>query len=354
MPGNDGVDPEFDAVLDSLAVSGPDAASVTDYAMGVLASRARHQRLLGAGAAVVVLLGGSGLLALSGGEDPDEVVATGSSTTTSEPERSDVAADTTVTSAAPTTVSVPVTTAVPLTLPPGPTSTATLPPPSVAPTTRPTSTTTPPDQPGSGSLVLTPGAAGEAIEVRFDWSDPDGPGTPPVVTVSTDEPGDAAAQSAAGPGGSCTGGPGSNVSLRDSVQFASTGTRVVTVTVAHCSAPPQVFSGSVEISAPTFEGGPGRAVMAELPQVIESEPLWTLTRDDGTSYPLEPADPDITHPISSDGAFSLTGVVVVVPANVTGVLTYRPDGAGGSAYSGLLGPPAQGGPASHVRLTPEG
>ena len=54
------------------------------------------------------------------------------------------------------------------------------------------------------------------------------------------------------------------------------------------------------------------------------------------------------------GAFSLTGVVVVVPANVTGVLTYRPDGAGGSAYSGLLGPPAQGGPASHVRLTPEG
>lgn len=352
MSGGPGGD-DLDAALTRLAVPGPDAVGVVEYAMGAIGARTRRNRFLGSGAAALLLLGGVGFLVGSGSEDPDEVVATATSTTT-EPESTEVAADTTVTSTTAVVTTLPVTTAAPITLPAVTTTT----PPATAPSTRPPTTapptTVPVDQTPTGVLAVSRGAAGDALDVRFEWNDPDGPGRPANIVVSTDEPGLKAPAAPVSPGGACSGGPGSSASLRDTVQFASTGTRIVTVSIAHCDGPPQVFSSAVEVSPPSFGGAPGRAVMAEIPDLVGSDPRWLLVDSGGQQVALQPPQPEFSHELRSDGAFSLRGVVVVVPAGRTGTLVHRPDGDGGATWSGALPAASQGGPATRVRMTLDG
>ncbi|MFV0316986.1 MAG: hypothetical protein ACK5O2_08505 [Microthrixaceae bacterium] len=336
----------LDEVLQRLAIGGPDPSAVTEYAMGAVSARMRRNRVLGAGAAALVILAGVGALLSTAGDDPDEVVAT-ATTTTTEAERVETTESTAPATVAP--ITLPVTTAAPITLP-----TTTIPvtaPPVVLPAPTLTSTTQPVDLPGTGQLVIADGAAGDLLDLNFEWNDPDGPGVEPVITVTTDEPGVVTLQAPGGGTEPCSGGPGTSASVRDKVQFASTGTRVVQVHVGYCQGPPQVFSATVEVGDPTYDGGPGRAVVAQTPKLNASAPKWTLTDEAGTTvYNLVVPQPNLTYQMGTSSGYTRAGLVLVVPAGVTGTISYHPDGETGPSWVGALPPAVKGGPATIVAM----
>ncbi len=359
--------PPLDEVLSRLSVGDGDPGVVGEYAMGLIAARTRRRRTIAGIAAILVLAAGATALTIGGTDDPEEIVSPASKSTTTQQvtaEMGDVTASTKPAAVAPVTTA----TQPPVSLPDpslpadaaagsatqGPTA-----PPAPTPTRSPAATTTPPtigDLPPQGTLAVTSGSAGSALELSFDFWDPDGPSAKPTMIVYTDEPGSQVAVLATRHSGSCTGGPGSRGALRDQVQFASTGRRRVTVAVSYCDAAPSVYTTDVDVAPPRFGDGPGRAVTAEVPDLyqVAQEAGWEFRPDTGESVTVQPGAPDITHRLEPENGFSLLGVVVVVPADEAGELVLVVPGAANTSpgiFSGRLeAASAPDGSATHVRM----
>jgi hypothetical protein len=191
------------------------------------------------------------------------------------------------------------------------------------------------------------------LDLRFEFDDPDGPGVAPVMWVHTDEPGIAKPAVEPVVGGSCGGGPGTTGRLHEPVQFASEGLRRVWVTVKYCNAIASVFSTTVDVAAPKFGDGPGRAVMAAVPGSLETLKggRWQLRTDGGETLVVGPADDDYTHQLEPVSGFQALGVVIVLPAATAGELTLTTSGPDARTYTGDV---TLNDPGKPVRMQPQG
>lgn len=346
----------LDDVLAAIAVPGTDPGAVSEYVLGALGARRRRFRIAAATAGVLMLLAGGTALALSGGEDPDEVVAVaGDETRTPEekddpPDGSDPVVTTVPSSTVPANGAV-VTVAPPIGVLPGaggPTSGGPAVPPAFPPPGSPPSsaaTTSPAaDLPVEVTLVVPRTArAGDLFDVRVEWTDPDLPPDRRVAhRIDIDEPtsgsdytSDVVVE------GACTGGSGASGVIQEPVQFASSGTRMVEVTLHTCSGPPEVVSAEVVVTAPTFHEGqddqrPGRAIMAGLPAAPKGPTGWVFDPDQGDPIPIGPAAADTTHPVlleQGDDQVAGVGTVLIVPAGTSGTLRYS---NGATTYVGAV------------------
>lgn len=360
--------PSLDEVLSRISVSGTDPGVVNDYAVGLVAARSTRRRIITGCTVVVALLAATSLAVWSsGGTDPDEVVTPADAGSTTEV--SGGAADSPSTTSPPTTTTTTTHPFGTATTPPAvapeqfevPGSAAALPTGPGSSTPAPTADTpvaAPPstakDRSPTATLEVPPGAAGDLLEVRFAFSDPDGPANTPVISMRTDEAStDNSAAAADWSSPSCSGGPGTSARLHEGVQFAGTGSHTVSVTVRYCEGPPLIFSTRVDIGAPRFGDGPGRAVMAVVPDVGEllEGARWSFRPAHGPAVDVQPGARGHTHRLAAVGGFSVRGVVIVLPAGVTGELLLQPAGSGTATYSGGVGPPpAPGEPATRVYL----
>jgi hypothetical protein len=229
--------------------------------------------------------------------------------------------------------------------------TITPPPPSAAPVTP--VPTIPVDRPGSGSLAVSSGVAGELLDLRFEFNDPDGPGTSPAMWIHSDEPGTLEPEVQTAIAGSCSGGPGTTGRLHEPVQFASTGLRRVWVTVKYCNALPSVFSTTVDVAAPKFGDRPGRAVMAAVPAADETLAggTWQFRTDGGETLAVGPADDGHTHKLEPVAGFQARGVVIVLPAGTAGELVLTTSGPDPRTYTGNV---TLTGPGKPVSMQPLG
>lgn len=355
---NERATPSLDDVLARIAVRGTDPEAVIDYTMGLIARRSRRRRALG-GAAVVLAVIAITASAVMGNSDQrrDEVVTPANSvTSTMKPAGSDETLTTTsqasmVTNTTLALVTAPTMTTTVTTATPVPTIAA----PPVAATPPPNGPQSiPADRPGSGVLVVNAGAAGELLDLRFEFNDPDGPGVSPVMWIHTDEPGTVEPRVEQGTADSCSGGPGTHGKLHEPVQFASTGLRRVWVTVKYCNALPSVFSTSVDVAAPRFGDLPGRAVMAELPgdhQTYKGD-RWQFHTDGGETLTLVTPTDGHSQVLEPVAGFQLRGVVIVLPAASEGELALTTGGPAPRTYTGRVAATESGRAATRVRMTP--
>lgn len=352
--------PSLDEVLERMAVRDVDPEAATEFAMGVVAARLKRRRVvLGAGAVTALVASVTLALLTTRGPNPDEVVtpADARTTTTEAPNARKAPRSSTTSTTTPATSAPIITNAAPTTTAVQPTITLAAPPTTVpatdpAPSTAPTTAL---DRPGSGTLEVASGAAGELLDLRFEFTDPDGPGGAPSIAVSTDEPGTPRLTgSPQGPSGACGGGSGSTATLHDRVQFASTGARTVSVAVKYCDGPARVFNTTVTVTPPRFGDGQGRAVMAELPDIgpALADGAWSFRPDSGSPVALTPPGGDLSHDLGSRGGYSLRGVVLVLPAGTPGAVKFEVDGA---RYTGTVTAAVDpGGVATRVTMHSEG
>lgn len=348
---NERATPTLDEVLAHTAVRGTDPGAVCDYAMGLIAARSRRRRMAGGAAAVLAVMATTGFAVMgNSGPATDEVVTPVDSVTTTEaPARSQEESATT----APVST-VPATTIPVLTVPAVPTTTAGIHPPLTITPAAPSAVPAPPiptapvDRPGTGTLVVSSGVAGELLDLRFQFDDPDGPGVAPFMWIHTDEPGTVVPEVETGGAGSCSGGPGTTGRLHEPVQFASTGQRRVWVTVKYCNSLASVFSTTVDVAAPKFGDGPGRAVMAAVPGADETlaGATWQFRTDGGETLAVGPADDEITQQLEPVAGFQVRGVVIVLPAATAGELVLTTSGPDPRTYTGEVTLTSPGKPVS--------
>lgn len=361
---NDEATRSLDDVLAEMAVSGTDPAPVGEHAMELIARRSRRLRIVG-GSAAMLVVAATTVIAVTGNHEPgtDEVVSPADPVTTTEAPATSRHKSTTTAPASTTPLStVPATTSTttPAGLSPTPSPVASSPPPTTATTAPTVPPSTVAEQPGSGTLTVSSGAAGDMLDLVFEFDDPDGPGGNPSISVATDEPGTPPLpQDMTGPPGGCDAGPGTTVRLRDRVQFASTGSRTVRIALKYCAGPVRVFNTTVQVSDPNFGDGGGRAVMAELPG--PARPLersrWEFLADDGRVLRVDPPSGSVVHDLGSQGGSPVLGVVVVLPAGTTGSPTVGNLVliSGGVRYSGRVdSPPGPGGSATRVPMALSG
>lgn len=318
----------LDDVLAEMAIPGADPVAVSDYALGLIATRSRRRRVAG-GVAAMLLVAATTVVAVTGNSEPgtDEVVSPGDSVTTTEvPATSRDKSNTTTPGATTSATTVPTTTdpsatTTPAGLGPVPTVVA-QPPPHVTATTVPAAAPTiVVGQPGSGTLSVASGAAGQMLDLVFEFDDADGPGGTPAVSIATDEPGTPPLpENMTGPSGECEGGPGTSVRLRDRVQFASTGSRTVRVALKYCDGPVRVFNTTVQVNGPTFGDSAGWAVMAEVPATAKplEQSHWEFLGDDGRVLRVDPPAGFVVHDLGTQGGTKVVGVVIVLPAGTVG------------------------------------
>ncbi|MCO5319119.1 MAG: hypothetical protein M9942_11855 [Microthrixaceae bacterium] len=362
-----GGDPEFHEALTRVARAGVDPAPVREYAMGAVSRRMRRRRAAGTLGALGVLVASVALVGL-GAEEPvhDEVVSPseGDTTTTSRARpttstAATIAAPAGAPSVAPTTAP----TSAVVTTNPSPTPVA--PPPSAA--ARTPAYTGPRDEPGtpsgtlavpgvaaSGVLDIGSGAVGDLVEFRLAFSDPDGPDVEPFVSVrSADSPGETPPEP---PTGACDGGPGTDAVLEGSVQFTRAGPQRVEVVVTYCEGPALVFPHEVDVAQPRHAEGPGRAVMALLAdeELAEGGAEWSFRADDGsTPEPVVSAE-RVVHRSSADDGSTRYGILLVLPAGMSGVVTMQPDAPDSPGFAAFVPAeePEDGSP-THVALQPQ-
>lgn len=365
---NERATPSLDDVLARITVRGTDPDIVSDYAMGLIAVRSKRRRMVGGTAAVLVVAATTAFAVMgNSGPNTDEVVTPAdSATSTVKPAGSDkVSATTTPALTVPSTTVAIVAAPTVATTTPGVIPLPTIPPPAPAPAPKIPVTpvpTIPVDRPGSGTLVVASGTAGELLELTFEFSDPDGPGGNPTISLSTDEPGTPLLPTdMTGPQGDCNGGSGTVARLHDRVQFASVGRRIVSVAVKYCEGPQRVFHTSVDVETPQFGDGDGAgwAVMAEIPDIGRALEYarWEFLADDGRVLRVDPPVEAVLHDLGSQNGFSNRGVVIVLPASTrhdptTGKLLLTSDG---TRYVGRVDPPSvPGGPATRVPMALSG
>lgn len=340
----------LDDVLAEVSAQGVDPAPVIEYVDGVLTARKRRARLLAAAAGVLSVLAGVGVLTMLSGPEPTEIVADGDrsvqdgraerSSTTTEPSGPGVAAETTITTAAPTTpLSRPAGGTLPRTgagaaarpggagpapsfaapaLPGAPSGTA---PGTTAGGTPPAPSPVPPpsNRPPTGTVLVDPVSAGDVATLRLAWKDPDLPRGVPVTARVVAGPaslGTLAVPSTTGP---CTGGICGEVEIRTRV--IRSGEVKVELSAAGTT---NVLRGNVTAADPLLpDGTVGQVAVVLSEAATPGDPIGAYTfmpsainwRGTGPSSDL-----------SSTGSH-LPATTVVLPAGAIGTLQFSVDGA---------------------------